>query len=1357
MPATQRAYTLRLSPVSRDRKAIQESSRCIWETHRAVNAGTQAFGDWLLTFRGGLDHSLADGIVRTRKGEQPPTAAERRNRRIVLALSWLSVESLAGAPARYTVAHNATVEAFCAILERRGLAALEIASWLEDCTVSLQATTRPDAVWVNRSAAFDDATRRLGSSLTRAEIWDLLGPFFTDTQSYLAFGEPAPGQEGEDTEANNVGPKVDKTKDLVQKAGQWLSSRFGSGPGADFNSMSRVYAAMATWAAEGPGPLPHERFTSELCHVLAGFEPAPEDIRGILKLISGPGYKSATRNLITKYSKQAVISPLDLVDLAERAAADGWSCTEKVGRKGSRQWADTLIHEVEETCGFTYLGPEGEAARHSEFAVMLDHAARRVSATHSWIKRAAVRRLQFLADTVRLQRVHAAPRSWLDAFCAERTESSGALEPYRIRRRAYQGWGRVVEEWAAPACRTEQDRVTAARNLQGELEKFGDIQLFEALAVDDAVCVWKDGATPNPQILLDYAAAVEADHNQRRFKIPAYCHPDPLLHPVFCDFGNSRWDIKFAVHKDPAKNRRHLVNMRLFTGGGFQDKTLLWHSKRLPGDLAMDSCEGTGTKHIEVTRADRLGRAAAGAMGSASVKIAGLFEEKYWNGRLQAPREDLRAVAAVRDNPSLDTDTKRQLVQSYLVRVGWSLTLSARLQPNGPWIDYAAANGLNAKSPHRDENKNRAGQAKLLLCRLPGLRVLSVDLGHRYAAACTVWQAVPAEEVNTACAAAGVQPPAQDALYLHLKISDKTTIYRRTSQDMWARLGRQFLIKLPGEDTDVRKASPAEFNEVIDLERDLGYAINDQPAQVDNLMKHALQILWLGLRRHASAARIASNLTATHAHLPGGRAVPLSPDERVEVLVNTLIEWHRLAGNTRWKSPWAERAWAEHIAPLLGGAVLPDLSRAESPQARRAAERGLRTTLNPVAEHLAAQDLAHVQQEWGCQWHAEDRTWRCRLRWIKHWIMPRGKGADDTGIRHIGGLSLTRLENVRALYQLQKAFFTRLTPNSSDAPRTAADRFGQGILDALEHLRENRVKQLSSRIVAAALGLTKDLKHHLAGERYAPCHAIVIENLGEYSPDQARSRPENRQLMSWCAAQVSNYLRDECELYGLYLREVSPAYTSRQDSRTGAPGIRCQDVPTSEFLDPVGFRAREILAARKKCHGPNGDLRAQYLVEIHEFLQPAGRRTAKWAVRIPQRGGDIFVSSDSTSPIANGLQADLNAAANIGLKALLDPDWPGKWWYVPCDAGTLEPLDEKTNGSTAVPSKALRAPSAAAAAGRKDRPVNMWSDISDSALGTREWMRYSTYQEVVERRVISLLRTQFRARCSRLEPGDEPF
>ena len=95
---TQRAYTLRLRPAIRVGDDPAQKSRelhdALWATHEAINHGARAFGNWLLTLRGGLEHTLADVPVGSGIGkpDRAPTTAERRDRRVLLALSWLSVE-----------------------------------------------------------------------------------------------------------------------------------------------------------------------------------------------------------------------------------------------------------------------------------------------------------------------------------------------------------------------------------------------------------------------------------------------------------------------------------------------------------------------------------------------------------------------------------------------------------------------------------------------------------------------------------------------------------------------------------------------------------------------------------------------------------------------------------------------------------------------------------------------------------------------------------------------------------------------------------------------------------------------------------------------------------------------------------------------------------------------------------------------------------------------------------------------------------------------------------------------------------------------------------------------------------------
>ena len=129
---TQRAYTLRLRGENPD-----DTLWCkrLWQTHEALNKGVKTFADWILTLRGGINHKLVYTL-----SEKQPTEEEKRNRRIILALSWLSVESEKGAPTKYIVPNHfdaklkkrskwKTLDALEKILKKRGVSNQEIKEW----------------------------------------------------------------------------------------------------------------------------------------------------------------------------------------------------------------------------------------------------------------------------------------------------------------------------------------------------------------------------------------------------------------------------------------------------------------------------------------------------------------------------------------------------------------------------------------------------------------------------------------------------------------------------------------------------------------------------------------------------------------------------------------------------------------------------------------------------------------------------------------------------------------------------------------------------------------------------------------------------------------------------------------------------------------------------------------------------------------------------------------------------------------------------------------------------------------------------------------------------------------------------
>ncbi len=199
---------------------------------------------------------------------------------------------------------------------------------------------------------------------------------------------------------------------------------------------------------------------------------------------------------------------------------------------------------------------------------MLDHAARRFCQTHSWVKRAEAARRQFLLNSDFPSTLPKAAIEVLDEYCEQREKETESDRKFLINRRALGGWKEIVQKWKRcietefPSYTTGEinnDLLTArlieiARSVQEEsqeLETFGDIQLFERLAQIEFRDAWVTTVPTlevHPSYVEDYAKVTKAKSDAQRFKVPTYRHPDELLHPIFVDFGESRWGIEYARH-----------------------------------------------------------------------------------------------------------------------------------------------------------------------------------------------------------------------------------------------------------------------------------------------------------------------------------------------------------------------------------------------------------------------------------------------------------------------------------------------------------------------------------------------------------------------------------------------------------------------------------------------------------------------------------------------------------------------------------------------------------------------------------------------------------------------------------------
>jgi IS605 OrfB family transposase len=603
----------------------------------------------------------------------------------------------------------------------------------------------------------------------------------------------------------------------------------------------------------------------------------------------------------------------------------------------------------------------------------------------------------------------------------------------------------------------------------------------------------------------------------------------------------------------------------------------------------------------------------------------------------------------------------------------------------------------------------------------------------------------------------------------------------------WARLDRQFLIKLQGEDKDVRMADEkTEWNSVKNMMEELGYKNTDKlPWNVDDLMWEACYIIRLALRRNAMLAKVIYNLNSDYKIKPGGIKEEADETGKTENISDAITLLQDMLGSNRWNNRTLKIIYDRYL--LSAGAPEVEIQN-ESNYKKRKNKRKEKDKNILAAEKISKLNSPVIIKELTKLWKEQDDLFIKDIKWLSTWIFPRGN--NNGKIWNVGGLSLGRIATMKAVYQLKKAFKSKPLPEdiTKNIPKNndhSLEKFAQRTIDKMERLREQRVKQLASRIVEAALGIGierksknkrgdfRDVKRpikRINEPRFAPCHAVVIENLTNYRPEETRTRRENRQLMTWASSKVAKYLEESCELNGLHLRQVQAGYTSRQDSRTGAPGIRCSDKPAKDFIKIMSekisaineklekggteedkylkelytkWNEKDKTWADKWTDKDKNEVSGKWKLENDRWIILEGKKLEPRPVRIPQKGGEIFVSSDANSPLKNGLQADLNAAANIGLKALLDPDWNGKWWYVPCNPKNYTPLNEKIKGSAVFEAKKqLKQQSEDSEGKEKEKKdvINLWRDVSGDSLYNGTWMEFKPYWNDVTAKAIKNLR-----------------
>lgn len=944
------------------------------------------------------------------------------------------------------------------------------------------------------------------------------------------------------------------------------------------------------------------------------------------------------------------------------------------------RWARYLAARLKEEAGLDPLAEESRGHKSGDeraptpwLRQMFALAAERVAGYRTKMRRQEVERdaagegarpLDEMARGAETRRA----AELLDEYRRARGEETGAKGPYVIRRRALVGWPEVVARWAA--CEGADARREALAALQAEAPggKWGDATLFAALAEDEYLDVWREPGTlrPRPQLLADYAAAWEARLDARRLKVATFRHIDAYEHPVFGRFGVSNPKIRFAPGDGTAPPSVSLV---LLDGASARVTPFRAASVRLQTELI--------EREGEARRSRRTRLAALAARAAAEESGGGEAGDEATLSLLRGVFEEEAAGKILVDRLALASAHERE------AHLGWTLSLTLDLRPQGPWLPFARRH-KDVLEPDLAEGvpspvvTNRRGALKASRFRglsfpfkrkdmdvgfggelhdLPGLRVLGVDLRQRYGAACSLWESVTAREFEAACAPGGrVRGRRRPQVADTWAVIPGAGLFRRTGPDTarapWARLVRQVTITLPGEERDPRPLIDKELSEFTELATRLGTA---PPERADGFQAAARRLL---------------------------RAFDLAQREHAREAV-------RLA---RGAGVQAEEAGAE------GGAE------------RRPEER--------LAE-----------------WRRRDAALGQTLGRIERLLTGAGR---VTRSRDRGGLSLRRIETLEELYRRQKQFHARPTPGEPRG-RTVPESFALGLRRKIAELKQIRIRTLVARVVGCALGEDAD-----GQPAYPYAHALVIEDLRGYRADSTQTRRENRGLMAWAAGSVRDELAISAQLHGLHMRELPAAYTSRRSVKTAAPAIRCFEMSAGDLREHPYWKREAQRAVERDGRGtarPAEQLLAWYAGRLATGGLPEDR-----PVLVPADEGVLLVSLDEKGRLRK-THVGQDAAANIGLDALMGPTFPAGVWKVPAKWNARGHVYEPA-GEGRRPRPALAGWSAPAADGDPlvtGRVVNLWRDPSSQRLTEGDWLTTPTYW-----------RTHEEAICRAIEAAAKP-
>jgi IS605 OrfB family transposase len=351
-----------------------------------------------------------------------------------------------------------------------------------------------------------------------------------------------------------------------------------------------------------------------------------------------------------------------------------------------------------------------------------------------------------------------------------------------------------------------------------------------------------------------------------------------------------------------------------------------------------------------------------------------------------------------------------------------------------------------------------------------------------------------------------------------------------------------------------------------------------------------------------------------------------------------------------------------------------------------------------LLERLANRIVPLREQRWA--WIPRNDSPGQPWRQLVRIAAPADEFSAPTKLAGQRGLSLSRVEQLEDLRRrfLSLNRFLEFTPGTQNPRAKRGERVPpepcSDLLEKIDRLKDQRINQTAHLILAEALGVR--LRTHTASpaERTAgdihgeyepipgrhPVDVIVMEDLSRYRSTQDRARNENRRLMQWAHRALIDKLRELAKPFGLSVAVVPAAYSSKFCARSGVVGFRAEEVHKQQLNDFDWRQLRDREAQKKPRLGDDHLLRFAKALDLVPSRKTKTGEIVPFTLLRPRAGGQIFIPLTGDGPS----QADINAAINIGLRALAASDclrarprWRVEFSTDKSDGITLQPITPK--------------------------------------------------------------------------------